>query len=89
MTGVAGEEQSRLDGNAAAGMLQEVFAVEMTTAACTCTTCRRVSTVGALYLYGGVMGCVLRCPHCEAMVLCMTSVPTGRYIGMQGILRIR
>jgi hypothetical protein len=29
MTGVAGEEQSRLDGNSAAGMLQEVFAVEM------------------------------------------------------------
>ncbi len=89
MTGVAGEEQSRLDGNSAAGMLQDVFAVEMTTAACTCATCWRVSAVGALYLYGGSMGCVLRCPHCEAMVLCMTSVPSGRYIGTRGILRIR
>ena len=89
MTGLAGEERFRLDGNAAAGMLRDVFAVEMTTAACTCAACKRVSTVGALYLYGGPMGCILRCPNCEAMVLCMTSVPTGRYIGMQGTLRIR
>ncbi len=89
MTGVSGEELSRLDGNSAAGVLQEVFAVEMTTAACTCAACRHVSAVGALYLYGGAMGCVLRCSNCEAMLLCITSVPAGHYVGMEGIVHIR
>lgn len=86
---VAGEERSRLDGNSAAGMLREIFAVEMTTAACTCVGCRHVSAVGELYLYGGEMGCVLRCPSCEAMTLCITSLPAGHYIGIQGVVHMK
>ena len=88
MTVSSFEDSSRLDGNAAAGVLQELFAVEMTTASCACATCRRVSAVGALHLYGGPMGCVLRCPSCEAMVLCVTSVPGGRFIELRGVVRV-
>ena len=88
MTAATGEDRLRMDGNAAAGMLREVFAVEMTTASSTCAACERVSAVGALHLYGGAMGCVLRCPSCEAMVLCVTSVPAGRFIELRGVVRI-
>jgi hypothetical protein len=88
MTAAMGEDRLRMDGNAAAGMLREVFAVEMTTASSTCAACERVSAVGALHLYGGAMGCVLRCPSCEAMVLCVTSVPAGRFIELRGVVRI-
>jgi hypothetical protein len=35
-----------LDGNAVAGLLQEVFAVEMTTAIGTCNTCGMTDQVG-------------------------------------------
>jgi hypothetical protein len=83
-----GEDLFRLDGNSAAGVLQEVFAPEMTTASCTCASCRRVSAIGALYLYGGTMGCVLRCPSCEAIVLCVTSVPAGHFIQLYGVVRV-
>jgi hypothetical protein len=83
-----GEDRFRLDGNSAAGALQEVFAPEMTTASCTCASCRRVSAVGALYMYGGPMGCVLRCPSCEAIVVCVTSVPAGHFIELRGVLHV-
>jgi hypothetical protein len=88
MTFSSFEDPSRLDGNAAAGMLLEVFAVEMTTASCTCAACGCVSAVGGLMLYGGAMGSVLRCPSCEALVLSITRVPTGHFIQLRGVVRV-
>lgn len=87
--GMSSEELVRLDGNGAAGMLREVFAVEMTTAACTCAACGRVSAVGRLLLYGGAMGSVLRCPSCEALVLRVTSGPTGHFIELHAVMHVR
>jgi len=52
-----------LDGNAIAGLLQEVFAVEMTTALETCGGCGKSEPIGAVHVYRGA-GVVLRCPHC-------------------------
>jgi Family of unknown function (DUF6510) len=52
-----------VDGNAIAGLLQEVFAVEMTTALVTCDGCGATEPVGAVHVYRGA-GIVLRCPHC-------------------------
>jgi hypothetical protein len=88
MTVSSFEDSSRLDGNAAAGVLQELFAVEMTTASCTCATCGCISAVGALMLYGGAMGSVLRCPSCDGFVLSITRVPAGYFMELRGIVRV-
>jgi hypothetical protein len=88
MTIYASDDPSRLDGNSAAGLLREVFAVEMMTASCTCAACGRVSAVGALHLYGGAMGSVLRRPSCEALVLCITSGPAGYFIELRGVVHV-
>jgi hypothetical protein len=56
-------DELMLDANAIAGLLQEVFAVEMTTAIGTCGDCGAGGPVGAAHLYRGA-GIVLRCPHC-------------------------
>ena len=56
-------DEMMLDGNAVAGLLQQVFAVEMTTAIGTCGSCGAAGPVGAAHLYRGA-GIVLRCPHC-------------------------
>jgi hypothetical protein len=56
-------DELMLDGNAVAGLLQEVFAVEMTTAVGTCASCGTAGPVGAAHVYRGA-GIVLRCPHC-------------------------
>jgi len=53
-----------LDGNAVAGPLQEIFAVEMTTAIGTCGGCGAREPIGAVRVFHGA-GLVLRCPHCD------------------------
>lgn len=62
-------EDLRLDGNAAAGMLREIFVHEMTTAFGTCANCGTVSAVGALRVYPNAPGLVMRCPACGAVML--------------------
>jgi Family of unknown function (DUF6510) len=51
------------DGNEIAGLLQEVFVGEVTSALRVCQSCRRENPIGAHRLYGGA-GRVLRCPSC-------------------------
>jgi hypothetical protein len=55
-----------LDGNAAAGILSEVFVAEMTVAITTCATCGAVAQVGQLPAYLSAPGAVLRCAGCGA-----------------------
>lgn len=59
----------RLDGNAIAGLLHEVYAREMTLAAGTCAGCGSTSLVGSLHVYVRAPGTVVRCPHCESVLL--------------------
>jgi len=62
-------EAMRLDGNAAAGLLSEVFVPEVTTARATCANCGTIRALGALLVYAHGMGMVVRCPSCDAVVL--------------------
>jgi hypothetical protein len=56
-----------LDGNALAGLLQEIFVPEMTTAIATCSQCGASGPIGAVHVFRGA-GMVLRCPHCENLL---------------------
>src|SRR6185369_10845875 len=58
-------EPTVLDGNAAAGLLQQIFAVEVTTARVTCAACESVQPLASLMLYGLPMGYILCCPRCH------------------------
>jgi hypothetical protein len=64
-----GEDAPRLDGNAAAGILSEVFVPDVTTAHTTCASCGTIRMLGALLVYAHGMGMVMRCPTCNAVVL--------------------
>ena len=79
----------RLDGNAAAGLLREIFAVEMTAALGTCAHCGQTGPVGALLLYGGEMGMVLRCPGCDHLLICVTHTPHGYWLDLRGVQVLR
>jgi uncharacterized protein DUF6510 len=59
----------RLDGNAAAGALAELFAVDVTTARSRCASCGGTSMLGAHHLYADAPALVLRCPTCTEVVL--------------------
>jgi hypothetical protein len=62
-------DDSRLDGNAAAGLLSELFTLEATTAEACCASCGRTGAVGAADVYADAPGLVLRCPGCEAVLM--------------------
>lgn len=72
-----------LDGNAVAGLLQEMFAVEMTTALETCAGCGATEPIGAVHLYRGA-GVVLRCPHCENVLVKIVQGRGSTWMSMEG-----
>ena len=74
----------RLDGNAIAGLLQELFAVEMTTAIGTCSGCSTAGPVGTAHLYRGA-GIVLRCPHCDNVLAKIVKNDSRVWIDLPGI----
>jgi uncharacterized protein DUF6510 len=78
-------ENMRLDGNAAAGSLRDVFASEMTVAVATCAGCGNVGPMGELLEYGHAMGIVLRCPACENVVIRIARDPAWLHVDVSGI----
>jgi hypothetical protein len=73
-----------LDGNAAAGLLGELFAFDLTTARLTCDGCDTVSELATARVYGGTMGAIFRCTHCDLAVIRLVKTPTGYFLDMQG-----
>ena len=78
-------DELHLDGNAAAGMLDELFAFEITAALATCDGCGLCCCVGELLLYGGAMGTVLRCPACDHVMICVTSARGATSLDLRGV----
>jgi hypothetical protein len=73
-----------LDGNAAAGLLQEIFAVEMTTVVGTCDTCGTAGEVGTMHLYRGA-GLTLRCATCDAVLLKIVASEGRTWLDLRGV----
>ena len=60
------DNKLRLDGNAAAGPLREVFSFEVTTAQYSCESCGRTDLLGAAMVYKvRGLGTIVRCPSCD------------------------
>jgi len=59
----------RLDGNAIGGLLLELFGAEMTVAEGVCGSCGSREPMARTDVYVHAPGVVVRCCHCEAVVL--------------------
>jgi ribosomal protein S27E len=73
------EANPMVDGNAVAGILGEVFVHEMTSARVACKGCGEIEPIGAEHAYLQAPGIVLRCRHCEDVLLVVTH-RGGRYL---------
>ena len=77
-----------LDGNAAAGLMRELFAFDVTTARLTCDGCGAASEAAAARVYGGTMGAIFRCVHCDQAVIRLVKTPAGYFLDMQGARQV-
>lgn len=68
----------KLDGNAIAGLLREIFTMEMTNAESTCGGCGKVHAVGRVDVYLNAPGAVVRCPACTQVLMRIVQ-GRGRY----------
>ncbi len=83
-----GQGEAPLDGNAAGGLLRELFALDVTAAEIVCAGCGAAAELGAMRAYGGSMGAILRCVQCDTAVLRLTHTPAGLWLDMQGARRL-
>jgi len=80
------DRELRLDGNAVAGMLEEVFGAEMTLTLRTCASCRAVAPLGAHHVYLHAPGVVVRCPTCHDLALRIVHAPSRTLVEVRGVL---
>lgn len=78
-----------LDANAAAGLLFEIFGVEMTASPTQCAHCGNRGEVGALLAFTQGPGIVLRCSACENVVLRIVQTPEAMYLDARGAVYLR
>lgn len=78
-------DEMRLDGNAAGGVLADLFAVDATGARATCAGCGRSAPLGALPEYGHGMGVVLRCASCDTAVLRIVRTSGRLHVDFSGV----
>jgi hypothetical protein len=79
------EEDLKLDGNAAAGPLGELFSFELTTARGRCDNCGAIAEVGAVMVYSNAPGVVLRCPQCQNVLMRVAANGERHWLDVRGI----
>jgi hypothetical protein len=77
-----------LDGNAAAGLLAEVFTAEATTAVVTCAGCGASGPLGAAVVYISDMGTVVRCATCSEVLMRGAEIRDRVVLDMRGAAAI-
>ncbi|APA97213.1 DUF6510 family protein [Nocardia seriolae] len=75
-----------VDGNALAGLLSEFFPGDPTLHECRCGTCGSTEPLARALVYLNCPGTVIRCPHCAAVILQLTTTPAGTYLTITATL---
>jgi len=74
-----------LDGNAAAGELSKIFAIDVTSAQGQCAHCGTKKRFAEAHLYMQCPGVVARCCACEHVLLRMVNVRQHVFLDMRGM----
>ena len=81
--------QPLLDGNALAGALSEVFAVDVTAAIGQCAHCRSSRPIAETVVYLNAPGMVARCASCDAVVLRMVRDAGRAWLDLRGLVSLQ
>ena len=74
-----------LDGNAAAGELSKIFAIDVTTAEGECAHCGAKKRFAEAHVYMQGPGVVARCVVCEHVLLRLASVRERVFLDIRGM----
>lgn len=74
-----------LDGSAAAGDLQDVFAADMTSALGTCDGCGRTTVLARARVYARAPGLVLRCAGCDHVLVRIVRTHDSVVLDLKGL----
>jgi uncharacterized protein DUF6510 len=74
-----------LDGNAAAGELTKIFAVDVTVAEGQCAHCGTTKRFAEAHLYMQCPGVVARCANCEQVLLRLVSIRDRALLDLSGM----
>ncbi|HEX2170991.1 MAG TPA: DUF6510 family protein [Dehalococcoidia bacterium] len=78
-------DELRLDGNAVAGLLAELFGADVTTAVTICAQCGSAGQVGTLAVYTNAPGTVVRCTGCAGVLLRVVRGRGRLWLDLRGI----
>ena len=81
-------DEAMLDGNAAAGDLQELFAVEVTQMIGVCDSCGETGPLAEAHTYSLAPGLTLRCPGCDAVLARLVHLPDRTLFELRGLRRL-
>ena len=78
-----------LDANATAGLLYEIFGVEMTASPTECANCGNEGEIGELLAFTQGPGIILRCSACENVVLRIVQTTEAIHLDARGAVYLR
>jgi len=79
-------DERRLDGNAAAGLLGEIFPFDMTSVWTVCAGCGAMEQAGVQPVYMDAPGMVMRCVHCENVLIRMAKGNGRCWLDFRGVV---
>jgi hypothetical protein len=74
-----------VDGNEVAGILREIFTMDMTTARGRCAGCGRVGVMAEARVYDRAPGLVARCRDCESVLFTVVRAPDRAFLSLSGL----
>ncbi len=77
-----------VDGNALAGPLRELFAVDMTGASGVCANCGHSGPVATMRVWQHAPGLVARCSSCDEVVFRLVRGPDRMWLDLRGTMRL-
>jgi hypothetical protein len=81
-------DETTLDGNAAAGDLQELFAVEVTQMVGVCASCGQAGPLAEAHTFALAPGLTVRCPGCDAVLARLVHLPDRTLVELTGLRRL-
>ena len=85
MTSTDPADDGELDGNAAAGVLGEIFRVDVTAAVGQCAGCGRVGALAETRVWASGPGLVVRCRGCAGVLVRVVHGSSRTWLDLSGL----